>query len=645
MDRMQTQSALWIAGPPGSGKTALVSSYLADRKIPCLWYQVDRGDGDAATFFYYMGLAARRAAPRNKLPLPLLTPEFLHDIPNFTRRYFEGLCRRLMSVPSVSPGGVKGRRYVVVFDNYQEAPEDSAFQEVIRQGLSEIATGITVILISRREPPALFARVRANRLMGAIGWEELRFTIAESKRMMHLRGYKGLSSELLRQLHEKTDGWAAGLVLLTEERTRGVDLLASRTHMPEEVFHYFAGEIFNRADKETQDFLLKTAHFPRMTHQMAEDLTGFPHARRILFDLGRKNYFTQRHESQILSFQYHPLFRDFLQAQARQTLKTGELSQIEARAALILAKNGQIEDAADLMAKAGHWADLIRLILEHGARLISQGRNRTLETWIDSLPEPLISENPWLLYWLGICRLPFSPPESGGFFERALTSFRTKREAAGVFLSLAGLFDSTTYGMGDFKAYDQWIDLLRQVEKESKPYPSEEIEARLTASMAFAVIARQPKDPEVEKWIERALFLVERSPDLYVKTRTLQALASQWIFTGDLSKATRVIDSFQEVAHFPNLSPLLVILLKMLEAMYGWMSGSFDECSKTASQGLDLASSTGIHLWNNFLLGHAAAGALSAGEMACREKPVFRGEEFGKSSILAWILLRDCLLC
>ncbi|MCU0580757.1 MAG: hypothetical protein MUF69_14650, partial [Desulfobacterota bacterium] len=40
LDRFQDGPAIWVSGPAGSGKTTLVSSYLQDRRIPNLWYQV-----------------------------------------------------------------------------------------------------------------------------------------------------------------------------------------------------------------------------------------------------------------------------------------------------------------------------------------------------------------------------------------------------------------------------------------------------------------------------------------------------------------------------------------------------------------------------------------------------------------------------
>ena len=58
LDRKVPTNAFWISGPGGSGKTTFVASYLQDRDIPCLWYQVDAMDGDPASFFYYLGMAA-----------------------------------------------------------------------------------------------------------------------------------------------------------------------------------------------------------------------------------------------------------------------------------------------------------------------------------------------------------------------------------------------------------------------------------------------------------------------------------------------------------------------------------------------------------------------------------------------------------
>ncbi|MEO5863085.1 MAG: hypothetical protein ABIQ03_11580, partial [Burkholderiales bacterium] len=49
------QPFIWVAGPPGAGKTTLIGSYLEARHSRYLWYQIDPGDSDPATFFFYLG--------------------------------------------------------------------------------------------------------------------------------------------------------------------------------------------------------------------------------------------------------------------------------------------------------------------------------------------------------------------------------------------------------------------------------------------------------------------------------------------------------------------------------------------------------------------------------------------------------------
>jgi len=107
VDELRESPVIWVAAPAGSGKTTLVASYLTERKLNSIWYRVDEGDGDIATFFYYMGLAAKKAVPRTRNPLPLLTPEYLLGVKAFTLRYFENLYNRL-TPPSL-----------IVFDNHQ----------------------------------------------------------------------------------------------------------------------------------------------------------------------------------------------------------------------------------------------------------------------------------------------------------------------------------------------------------------------------------------------------------------------------------------------------------------------------------------------------------------------------------------------
>ncbi|HLF10933.1 MAG TPA: hypothetical protein VJA26_06940, partial [Gammaproteobacteria bacterium] len=101
---------IWISAPAGAGKTTLVASYTEAEGLPVLWYQMDAGDNDVASFFYYLGLATKEAASRYRRPMPLLTREYLPGLSTFAGNYFRELFVRLKR-----PG-------LLVFDNYQDIP-------------------------------------------------------------------------------------------------------------------------------------------------------------------------------------------------------------------------------------------------------------------------------------------------------------------------------------------------------------------------------------------------------------------------------------------------------------------------------------------------------------------------------------------
>ncbi|UCD47870.1 MAG: hypothetical protein JSV28_03445, partial [Deltaproteobacteria bacterium] len=301
IDRGRKHQVLWISAPPGSGKTTLVSSYLADRRLSSLWLRLDEGDADPPTFFHYLGLAARNVSPRIRKLLPVPTPEEYPSISLFARRYFERLFARLKAGS------------VIVFDDYQKIPADSEIHAVFRDGLSLLPPGIRVVIISREQPPTQFARLRAGQGMEVIGWKEIRLSPKETEGIAHLRWKGKEARETIRTLQDVAGGWAAGFVLLLERAGPGSrELLNLPRQKPQEILDYFAGEILENLDEEMHSFLLKSAYFPWMTGKMAARLTGLARAGQTLSYLNRHNYFTEVRPGPEPVYEYHPLFRNVL---------------------------------------------------------------------------------------------------------------------------------------------------------------------------------------------------------------------------------------------------------------------------------------------------------------------------------------------
>ncbi len=592
LDLKRKAPATWISGPGGSGKTTLIASYLDARELPCLWYRLDDGDADIATFFYYLGLAGKKAAPRFKNPLPLLTPEYLLGIPAFTRRYFEELFLRLSSSDS---------RFVLVFDNYQDVPESSTFHEMIRHGLANIPDGINVMILSRGVPPLQLSGLSARSSMETLDWDEIRFTDGESRAMLQTKDRK-IPRAALKEIYEKTQGWAAGLVLMTSGSKAVRDIAQPRADSHEKIFAYFAGEILNNLNGETRDFLLLSSFLPDMSVQNAEKMTGNQHAGQILSRLSRNNFFIEKHGVSEVHFRYHPLFREFLLSRARETYPHDRLVGIMQSAALLLERSGQIEDAVELYRSSEDWKSLIRLILSKAGSLTSQGRLRLLEQWLKSLPPDLMNQEPWLLYWLGVCRMPFALSEGKELFQRSFALFKTKNDAAGLFLAWSGVVESLIHELGDLRQLDPWISVLDDLVTVYS-FPGPEIEARVSSSLFLALALRQPHHPKLPAAKEKALAILKGKEDSSLRIITAFYLLSFDIWTGELVEADHVVEIMRRIADSKKgLSPLADVLASMSE---GWLSratGALRDSYETVLEGLDKANQSGVHMWDHMLL-------------------------------------------
>jgi ATP/maltotriose-dependent transcriptional regulator MalT/DNA-binding SARP family transcriptional activator len=594
---------LWITGPPGCGKTALVSSYIESRRIPCIWYKVDEADADLSTFFYYLGLAAAKAAPRKRKHLPLLTPERMPGLSVFAQRYFEHLSS-MLPVPSL-----------LVLDDCHRMREDSAFFETLREGISRLVPGINAVFVSRSDPHPSFARDRANRHMEPFGWNDLRLTIKEAAGITKLQRKEIHSPEFVKYLFERTDGWAAGLVLLLGRTDKGpVEPRTIGRQVSSEIIDYFGSEIFRRMDEERQAFLLRTAFLPRMTASMAEKLTGVERAGSILSAMNRHNQFTKKYLQMEPVYEYHDLFREFLLQQARTAFSMEELATIRRSAADLLKESGYVEDTAVLLREAEDWKDLSRLILSQSRSLVAQGRYRTLLEWLGALPREALDADPWLLYWKGVCLIPFSPAESRDCFEEALHSFDALREAPGVFRSWSGVVESIITPMEYLTPLDGCISLLPRLLEKYGGLPSGEIGDVVTCSMYRALAFRQYPRAAVELWTPRALALAKTSTDKRLKFMLNLGFLASFKITKDTREAERLFASLRELLKQPDATPLMRLSVDHLEAVCLVLSAQYERCLRVTTDGLAFAENTGVHVVDAFLQAYGAAAALKLGD-------------------------------
>ncbi len=634
LDEGRDSPIIYLSSQPGSGKTALVASYLEVRKLPCLWYRIDVGDADIATFFYYMGIAAQQVVAKKMKPLPLFRSEYVLGMPVFTIRYFENLYSRLISLyPPLEKMGIKralekGRRdkrlrkgedkrgFVIVFDNYQDVPESSVFHEMLSYGLDMIPEGINVIVLSRRELLPQFARLQANNKIHFLGWDEIKFTPEETKELVRLKKQEKLTDETLFQVYRKTDGWVAGIVLMLEGfKMKNLDLRLFDNVLQEGIFDYFKNEIFEKKDWDTQEFLLRTAFFPRMTSQMAEKLTAKSISQKMLSDLNKNHYFIDIYPQDKLVYQYHPLFREFLLSRAEVTFSDKKISEIKKRSANLLEESGQIEEAARVFHECNDIIGLTRLVYKWAQDLVAQGRNQTVLEWLDFIPFEKLEDDAWLLYWRGACFLPINQVESLVNFEKAFLKFKAKKDISGLFLAWSGIAESIMYGKDGLKPLDKWVPILDELVEKFKKFPSEQSEVNVVCSMIRVLSLRRPESVDMGKWVDRIHAIAQKSTNVPMKIKALINLACFQYSEGNLQGLRITIESLSELLQRTDVSHLARLTFDWVKAAYFNSTSMYDQCQKVVSSGIELAHSLRIYLMEYLLMGHGVLISLKTGNL------------------------------
>jgi LuxR family maltose regulon positive regulatory protein len=189
-------------------------------------------------------------------------------------------------------------------------------------------------------------------------------------------------------LHQRTEGWAAGLrlaALSLAGHPHPERFVAEFSGSDRTVAEYLMAEMLDRQPPQVQRLLLRTSLLDRVNGELADLLTGATGSERILLDLEDANAFVVSVDPGRTWFRYHHMFSGLLRLELRRTLPA-DIPDLHRLAARWFADHAQTADAIRHLQAAGDWTEAARLLTDHALSLTLDGQAGTVAALLRSFP-------------------------------------------------------------------------------------------------------------------------------------------------------------------------------------------------------------------------------------------------------------------
>jgi LuxR family maltose regulon positive regulatory protein len=374
LDRAAAKKVTIISAPAGSGKTSLLRAW-ADRpgqlhRLAVM--HVQRDQQDAQQFWLALLGAVRHASgTASGAEPPAATPEFNG----------QAMVDRVLSELEEHHG-----RVVLVIDDLHELHSPDALAQLTLL-LTNLPPNAHAVLATRRDLRLRLHQLRLAGELAEIRGEDLRFTERETRELLDASGIT-LSEAGAALLHQRTEGWAAGLrlaVISLADHPDPEQFVTEFSGSERTVAEYLVTEMLERQPGDVQQLLLRTSLLDRVNGELADLLTGRPGSERILLSLEDANAFVVSLDPERRWFRYHHLFADLLRLELRRTLPE-QVPALHRQAAEWFVQHGQAADAIRHTQAAGDWRDAARLLADHSFSLTMDGQDQTVRALLRAFP-------------------------------------------------------------------------------------------------------------------------------------------------------------------------------------------------------------------------------------------------------------------
>jgi LuxR family maltose regulon positive regulatory protein len=543
-----------LAAPPGFGKTTLLAQWRELDDRPFAFASLAHGERDAVAFWYSLVNAIHEVVPAvgESTLAALQAPGALDDVA------LPALCRDLERLE---------HEVVLVLDDYQ-AIENRACHDSLASFLVQAPETVTVAISTRADPQIPLGRLRVLGSVLELRATELAFTAEEEATFLNGALGLDLPAESLLRLHERTEGWPAGVQLAALSLARVSDRAAfieqfggSSRH----VVDYLTEIVLDTLDPELRRFLLETSILDSLTAGLCDAVTSRDDSEELLNAAEQANLFLIPLDDRREWYRYHQLFAEVL----RNELLHGDpehVSELHGRAFRWLADAGYTYDAMRHAVAMGETDAASSLLLERWRPAFARARCEAALRCLGTLPAETLRRDARL-----------------GTIETWALSMLNRRQEASLALER---MQATGAELADRKTVEIGTALVQAC------FPRGDVGQMLVAAC------------RLEKW--RA----EYSPEW----RPVTLLARGWAhwFSGELGDAREPVE--EAVGLAPRFGHWLAVAVgKSLLARIRLASDDLDSAEELAREAEEILELEGLSVRPSAGLVEVTLGAVAAG--------------------------------
>ena len=408
-----------VTAGAGYGKTTLAAQVLSgltsqDPGKALVWYRLDRFDRDVTTFAHYLikgletvcqNLSARgdddpNASDPNASDPTASDPD-TSTLDNDYKTFGTSILKTLESITD--------KEIFIVLDDYHllglsrettmAQPGFSDVHDFMDFVLERLPSHVRFVIISRAEPPLKLSSMRVRRQIVEIHEPDLVFTLDETADLFLRIHNQVPKADTLSALHEKTGGWAAGIVLFGAALGKGNDPLPfSGVNMSRHyIFNFLEENLFENQPRDMQRFMTGAALMDPMETKICDKVLGVDDSQSRFRKMMALHLMVFPMDEDETLFHYHHLFRDFLLEKLNVILDRAEIRQLHLDIAACL----QAEKNPKVLVhyiKAEAWDDVVRFMDVFEFEFLVQGKIEFIRACLEKIPTDVIAAHPGLLF-------------------------------------------------------------------------------------------------------------------------------------------------------------------------------------------------------------------------------------------------------